>query len=69
MKQINIRISQETYEQLKSTAVKDRRSMSSLAQVLIVEGLDRSTGNIPSELDKDKIEANLDWMLRVEREK
>ena len=43
--------------------------MSSLAQVLIVEGLDRSTGNIPSELDKDKIEANLDWMLRVEREK
>jgi hypothetical protein len=41
MKQINIRISKETYEQLKRTAEKDRRSMSSLAQVLIIKGLER----------------------------
>jgi|TARA_A100001011_G_C13562636_1_gene537015 hypothetical protein len=41
MKQINIRISEETYEQLKRTAEKDRRSMSSLAQVLIIKGLER----------------------------
>ena len=41
MKQINIRISKETYEQLKLTAEKDRRSMSSLAQVLIIKGLER----------------------------